>query len=110
MPAGKKLTIEHVSARAEFGFSSPIPTPFALFTLTTTVAGVSVEHFLDVPQAFSFQCSGCDLAHSKDMVSQQVKFYADAGSTVQLIAQPVSQTGRGIGVGFAVSGYLEDAP
>lgn len=108
VPAGKKLTIEQISARAEFGFSSPTPTPFALFTLTTTVAGVSVEHFLDVPQAFTFQCSGCDLSHSRDVVSQQVKLYADAGTTVLLTAQPGS--GRGISVGFAISGYLEDAP
>ena len=55
VPAGKRLVIEHVSARAVLPFQAQ--SAFVYFSLTTTVAGVTVDHSLNVPQIFI--CSSC---------------------------------------------------
>jgi hypothetical protein len=110
VPAGKKLTIEHVSVRAETPFGAQTPT--FVFSISTTVGGVTVRHFLDVPQAFAFGCGGClNGTHSYNLVSQEMKLYADPGPTIQVIAQFI-QPGNGntFDINFAISGFLEDAP
>jgi hypothetical protein len=106
VPAGKRLVIEHVSARAQADFGAQ--TPVVLFSISTTVAGVSVEHFLDVSQVFNFNSAGIQQSHH--LISQAMKLSSDPGSTVQAIALSTSQTGHSIDVNFAISGYLEDAP
>jgi hypothetical protein len=101
--------IEHVSARALLPFSSQ--SPFVMFSISTTVAGVSVEHFLDLPQVFSFLCQSCgNVSQANNQVSQAIKLYSDAGPTVQLTALANITVGLQIDVNFAISGYLEDAP
>jgi hypothetical protein len=109
VPAGKRLVIEHVSARAVVPFTAQ--TPVVFFSISTTVAGVSVEHVLNVPQVFFFNCGSCGGAgETINSISQEMKLYADAGTTVQGTALSFSITGSPIDIHFAVSGYLEDAP
>jgi hypothetical protein len=109
VPAGKRLVIEHVSARAVLSFQAQ--TPVVYFSISTTVAGVKVEHFLNVPQVFIFNCASCgNIAETINAVGQEMKLYADAGATVQATAMATSITGVPIDINFAVSGYLEDAP
>ena len=103
VPAGKRLVIEHVSARATLPFGGQ--TPFVFFSISTTVAGVTVEHVLNVPQVFLFNC----ICGSINSISQEMKLYADAGTTVQATAFAASTTGSPIALNFAISGYLEDA-
>ena len=109
VPAGKRLVIEHVSARAVLSFGAQ--TPFVFFSISTTVAGVTVEHVLNVPQVFLFNCGSCGGAtEAINSISQEMKLYADAGTTVQATAFSFSITGSPIDLNFAISGYLEDAP
>src|SRR5262249_37035469 len=107
VPAGKRLVIEHVSARAQTPVGNP--TPVVLFSISTTLGGVSVEHFLNVPQGFVFNCSNCPngvLTH--DVVSQEIKLYSDAGPTVQLTVLSAFQSGQTYDINVAITGYLED--
>jgi hypothetical protein len=107
VPAGKRLVIEHVSARAVLPFQSQ--SSFVYFSVSTTVAGVTVDHSLNVPQTFI--CSSCTpTGGSINAVSQETKFYADGGTTVQAVAQGVGGSAEAIDIKFAISGYLEDAP
>lgn len=106
VPAGKRLVIEHVSARAQAPF--PAQTPVVLFSISTTVAGVSVEHFLDLPQVFNF--NNANGAQSQHVVSKAMKLFSDSGATIQVTALAIGQTGQAIDVNFAISGYLEDVP
>ena len=105
VPAGKRLTIEHVSARAQADVGAQ--TPVVLFSISTTVAGVSVEHFLNVPQVFIFNSAGTQQSHH--VISQAMKLSSDPGPTVQVIALTTSP-GHTIDVNVAIAGYLEDAP
>jgi hypothetical protein len=106
VPAGKRLVIEHVSGRGVI--PNGAAQPFFYFTISTTVGGVSVEHFLDVSKPFVFQNqTGTSSVHA---VSQEMKLYADPGSTIQVSVLSFSQIGNIISINFAVSGYLEDAP
>ena len=107
VPTGKRLTIEHVSARAQADVGTQT-TPIVLFSISTTVAGVSVEHFLDVSQVFTFNSAGIQQSHH--VISQAIKLSSDPGPTVQVIALATSQTGHITDINFAISGYLEDAP
>jgi hypothetical protein len=108
VPSGKRLVIEQISAQASNSFTTQ--NSFVQFTVSTTVAGVSVQHFLEAPQVFNFTCQTCDNQNqSHNVLSQQVKFYADAGSTVQLTAMAEIATGGVTDVNFVISGYLEDA-
>jgi hypothetical protein len=108
VPAGKRLVIEHVSARAVIDFGDA--TPFFYFTISTTVAGVTVEHSMATPQPFTFQCSNCSIGtNSVHAVSQEMKLYADPGSTITATVLATSPR-AGTTLNFAVSGYLEDAP
>src|SRR5580765_7281674 len=85
VPAGKRLVIEHVSARAVLSFQAQ--TPVVYFSISTTVARVKVEHFLNVPQVFIFNCASCgNIAETINAVGQEMKLYADAGATVQATA------------------------
>lgn len=107
VPAGQRLVIEHVSARAVLPFQGQSPVVY--FSISTTVAGVTVDHSLNVPQ--NFICTACaSPGGSLNVVSQETKFYADAGTTVQLAAQAVGGSAEAIDIKFAISGYLEDAP
>jgi hypothetical protein len=109
VPAGKRLVIEHVSARAQADFGAQ--TPVVLFSIATTVAGARVEHFLDASQVFNFNCPSCNSpTQSHHVVSQAVKLSSDSGPTIQVIALSTSQTGVAFDINFAISGYLEDAP
>jgi hypothetical protein len=107
VPAGKRLVIEHVSARAVLPFQSQ--SPFVYFSVTTTVAGVTVEHSLNVPQIFI--CGSCTSSGgSLNVTSQETKFYADGGTTVIAVVQGAGGSAEAINIKFAISGYLEDAP
>jgi hypothetical protein len=109
VPAGKRLVIEHVSARAVLPFGAQ--TPVVFFSLFTTVGGVTVEHVMNVPQVFLFNCGSCGgVTEAINSISQEMKLYADAGTTVQATAFSFGITGSPIDINFAVSGYLEDAP
>jgi hypothetical protein len=112
VPAGKRLVIEHASGRGVVPFGDA--TPFFYFTISTTAGGVSVEHSMDVPKPFSLQCTNCPNSsngvNSVHAVSQEMKLYADPGSTIQVSVLSFSPIGNIISIAFAVSGYLEDAP
>ena len=109
VPAGKRLVIEHVSARAILPFQ--VQSPVVYFSISTTVAGVTVEHFLNVPQVFIFNCASCgNITETVNAAGQEMKLYADAGATVQATALATGITGVSIAINFSVSGYLEDAP
>ena len=43
-------------------------------------------------------------------MSEETKFYADGGTTVQVAAQAVGGSAEAINIKVAISGYLEDVP
>jgi len=107
VPAGKRLVIEHVSARAVLPFQAQ--SAFVYFSISTTAGGVTVEHSLDVPQTFT--CGSCtSTGGTINAMSQETKFYADGGTTVQAVVQGAGGSAEAIDIKFAISGYLEDAP
>ncbi len=108
VPAGKRLVIEHVSGRGVVPIRDT--DPYFYFTISTTVGGVSIEHPMDVPKPFNFQCGGClNGVNSVHAISQEMKLYADPGSTIQISVLAFNPIGNIISISFAVSGYLEDA-
>src|SRR5579859_1156784 len=88
VPSGKRFVIEHVSAQIQFDFGFPFVNPAPptfLFSISTTVAGVSGQHFLGPLQPFNFQCPSCAVVQQGlGTVSQDIKLYSDAGPTIQV--------------------------
>ena len=104
VPAGKRLVIEHYSAR----FLSDPGCRLSVDALRTSVNGASLLHF------FTPTLTGSTTQRFSTVVSQQTRLYADPGTTVSRVAflavegdqdcLPL-QASEGV-----VSGYLVDVP
>jgi hypothetical protein len=108
VPAGKRLVIEYVSAEACL-----LPGVAALFSISTSVGGQYVTHYLpgtppaNSPGSVQF---GCNASPSSFVTAgAQVRIYADAGTTIQGEAARNPVTGV-INADLAISGYLIDVP
>jgi len=99
VPAGQELVIETVTGFADM----PTGTIPIRFDLDTTVSGASTGFFF-VPQKVGAENSGVD----DFIVSQQVRLYADPGTTVQF--QFLPNTNLQISAGIKISGYLVKLP
>jgi hypothetical protein len=101
VPAGKRLVIEYVSARAD------VPPSHALVNvlIITTVGGEDVPHLAPVLKQGS-----SSLGNDIYIAGQTMRLYADPDSTAHLCATRDGPLPRpaisGVAVGF--SGYLED--
>ena len=95
VPAGKRLVIENVSARAQAG-----GVPECIFSMTTSINGAeTVTHFF--PAAFSqFDAFGI----RRFLIGQAVRIYAD-GQVVLAFEELGAST---VSVTFSISGYLVD--
>jgi hypothetical protein len=100
VPSGKRLVIEHVSANLEF----PIDQELTSTVVNTTVNEVEVPHQFAIPFASTFEDRL--RVHTG---GQQVRLYADPGTTVIVLANRNSdscpQTPCG-SMRIFISGYL----
>jgi hypothetical protein len=109
VPAGKRLVIEYASMSVCI-----LPGQSATLGVTTTTGGKTVTHFLNGtppavgPGTFAIGCNGA-LPSSSVATGQQVKIYADAGSSVFLEADRSNTVGNA-GFSISISGYLVDVP
>jgi hypothetical protein len=109
VPAGKRLVIEYASMSA-----CMLPGQTATLTVSTEVGSTLVHHLVNVtPPAAGpgTGAIGCNLpaASSVTAVGQQVRLYADPGTTVTVEGDRNSNTGAANFV-FSISGYLVDVP
>ena len=95
VPAGKRLVIEHVSARVND--TSGVGLSSCALTLDT-VTDFLVCHPM-----------GKDALNNVYAANAQTKFYANAGQTVRFSARPLPGGGTGVLSAFA-SGYYEPVP
>ncbi|HVF87004.1 MAG TPA: hypothetical protein VM866_05410 [Pyrinomonadaceae bacterium] len=100
VPAGKRFVIEYVSMFAEMPVGE-----VAFCRLDTFIEGRLVRHRLSMTApAAAFDINpGASLG-------QQVRLYADAGTTVTAVGSYSGTVGVDGGFTFSVSGYLVDVP
>lgn len=109
VPAGKRLVIEYASMRVCI-----LPGQSATLSIATQVGDQAVFHYLNGtppaagPGTFAIGCNS-SLPSSEVAVGEQVKIYADAGTTVVLTGSRNSTTGSA-SFQFSISGYLVDVP
>lgn len=108
VPAGKRLVIEYASMSA-----CMLQGQSATLTIFTTVNSGFVGHLVNVAPAAGPGTPniGCNspAASSITAVGQQVRLYADPGTTVGVEGLRNSNTGT-VDFSFSISGYLVDVP
>jgi len=124
VPAGKRLIIEHVSARGDFPQRFIPPTnytlAYAVFTLSTTVGGVTSAHAVekDFEGLINGLCnvtSGEEISRTRTTSSRPMRAYADPNTTVRFTvarlidAAADSYVNCSSRVEVSISGYLVDA-
>ncbi len=99
VPAGKHFVIEYISMFAEMPVGE-----VAYFYLETFIEGRLVAHWFPMTApAAVFRDGGAS-------VGQQVRLYADSGTTVTTVASHSGTVGVDGGFTFSISGYLVDTP
>lgn len=96
VPAGKRLVVEQVTASI-----GVLPGQHALMNVMTTANGNQVVHFMKPTE------QGEWVGFQVFVVSQPVRFYADAGTQVRLQVNKNSTVGIGSAT-VSLSGYLID--
>jgi hypothetical protein len=109
VPLGKRLVIEFVSMRV-----CGLPGLSAEFGIITTTGGTDATYALTTAPSASpgSQAIGCNSAvpSSTTSVSQSVRLYADAGTTVFVSGDRANGVGGIVTFSFSMSGYLVDVP
>ena len=122
VPSGKRLVIEHVSARASLvGSRSATSNQKMILSLVATMGGEQTEHFFVLTETVVLPFHPNDpkdkrYSYAISQCSQATKIYADPGTQViirVLLDSPATESGRSNDknetLRLTVSGYLEDA-
>ena len=110
VPVNKRLVIEYASMNV-----CVLPGQSAQFSISTSVGGTSATHYLNTaPPAASPGSSaiGCNsaAASSTTAVGQQIRLYADPGTTVTVEGARANGVNGNQAFSFSISGYLVDVP
>ena len=100
VPTGKRLVIEYASARGSVPAGQTM-----VFTIVTQLSGELSGKFHTLPATQQFTSASTD----SFITGQQVRLYADSGTTVFLRADRNSAAGTGSFL-FTISGYLINVP
>jgi len=109
VPQGKRLVIEFVSIAATAVATGAMPSEVTMFfEVQTTVNGVAVNHYMPVAPQVKFPSNGYSTT-SKLIGAQELRLYADPGTTVYATTQE-AVSGAIQSVSISISGHLINVP